>query len=44
VLFWKLSEGNVKFRSIMLKTSEVLDAIVPILHYIHSVRSVPGAA
>ena len=44
VLFWKLSEGNAKFRSVMLKTSAVLDAIVPILHYMNAVRGVPGVS
>lgn len=42
VLLWKCCEHNQKFMYYVLKTSDVLEILVPILYYINDARSDPG--
>ena len=38
ILFWKLCEHNKKFLYHVLKSSEVLEVVVPVLHYLNDAR------
>lgn len=42
VLFWKMCDYNKKFLFYVLKTSDVLDVLVPILYYLTESRNDPG--
>ena len=42
VLFWKMCDYNKKFLFYVLKTSDVLDILVPILYYLTECRNDPG--
>ena len=39
IFFWKLCEHNRKFMFHVLKSSDVLEIIVPILHYLNDARA-----
>ncbi|XP_007454430.1 PREDICTED: protein HID1 isoform X2 [Lipotes vexillifer] len=39
VLFWKLCDFNKKFLFFVLKSSDVLDILVPILHFLNDARA-----
>lgn len=41
LLIWRLCDSNKKFLHHILKTSEMLDLIVPILHYLNEAREDP---
>lgn len=42
VLFWRMCEINKKFMYYVLKSSQVLDLLVPILYHLNDSRSDPG--
>ena len=39
IFFWKFCEHNKKFLFYVLKSSDVLDILVPILHYLNDARA-----
>ncbi|XP_077594830.1 protein HID1b isoform X1 [Stigmatopora nigra] len=43
VLFWKICHFNKKFLFLVLKSSHVLDVVVPVLFFLHEARSDPAA-
>uniref|UniRef100_A0A3Q2YC67 HID1 domain containing n=1 Tax=Hippocampus comes TaxID=109280 RepID=A0A3Q2YC67_HIPCM len=44
VLFWKLCDFNKKFLFFVLKSSDVLDVLVPILFFLNEARADPSGA
>ncbi|XP_061613141.1 protein HID1-like isoform X3 [Phyllopteryx taeniolatus] len=44
ILFWKLCDFNKKFLYFVLKSSDVLDVLVPILFFLNEARADPFAA
>ena len=39
IFFWKFCENNKKFLFYVLKSSDVLEILVPILHYLNDARA-----
>ena len=42
LVIWRLCDGNKKFLHHILKTSDMLDLLVPILHHLNEARADPS--